>query len=54
LVLEQGLRAADIPLKANKEALKESAPGKWRSYLVGVWQRRQKVTRKCETCMRAN
>lgn len=40
--LEQGLRAADIPLKASKEALKESAPGKWRSYLVGVWQRRQK------------
>ena len=40
--LEQGLRAANIPLKASKEAWKASAPGKWRSYLVGVWQRRQK------------
>ena len=40
--LEAGLRAANIPLKASKEALKESAPAKWRSYLVGVWQRRQK------------
>jgi hypothetical protein len=40
--LEQGLRAADVPLKASKEALKATAPHKWRSYLVGVWQRRQK------------
>jgi hypothetical protein len=40
--LEQGLRAADVPLKASKEALKTTAPHKWRSYLVGVWQRRQK------------
>jgi hypothetical protein len=40
--LEHGLRAAGIPLKASKESLKESAPPKWRSYLVGVWQRRQK------------
>jgi hypothetical protein len=40
--LEQGLRAADVPLKASKEALKETDPRKWRSYLVGVWQRRQK------------
>jgi hypothetical protein len=39
--LEQGLRAANIALKASKEALKESVPAKWRSYLVGVWQRRQ-------------
>jgi hypothetical protein len=39
--LEQGLRAAGIPLKASKESLKESAPHKWRSYIVGVWQRRQ-------------
>ena len=40
--LEQGLRAAKIPLKASKEALKETAPAKWRGYLLGVWQRRQK------------
>lgn len=40
--LEQGLRAAGIPLKASKEAWKESTPAKWRSYLVGVWLRRQK------------
>jgi hypothetical protein len=40
--LEAGLRAAGIPLKASKESLKTSAPPKWRSYLVGVWQRRQK------------
>ena len=40
--LEQGLRTANVPLKASKEALKESAPNKWRSYLIGVWQRRQK------------
>lgn len=40
--LEAGLRAAGIPLKASKESLKSEAPAKWRSYLVGVWQRRQK------------
>jgi len=40
--LEQGLRAAHVPLKASKEALKESDPAKWRGYLLGVWQRRQK------------
>jgi hypothetical protein len=40
--LEQGLRAAGIPLKADKEAWKDTAPNKWRSYLLGVWQRRQK------------
>jgi hypothetical protein len=39
--LEQGLRAANVPIKASKEAWKESAPAKWRSYLIGVWQRRQ-------------
>lgn len=39
--LEQGLRAAQIPLKASKDSLKESAPVKWRGYLLGVWQRRQ-------------
>jgi hypothetical protein len=40
--LEQGVRAAKIPLKASKEALKETDPAKWRGYLLGVWQRRQK------------
>jgi hypothetical protein len=40
--LEQGLRAAGIPLKAGKASLKESDPRKWRGYVLGVWQRRQK------------
>lgn len=40
--LEEGLRAAKIPLRVDKETLKESEPAKWRSYLTGVWQRRQK------------
>jgi hypothetical protein len=40
--LEQGLRAAQVPLKASKTTLKESDPAKWRGYLLGVWQRRQK------------
>lgn len=42
-VLEQGMRKAEVPLKASKEALKESDPQKWRGYLLGVWQRRQKA-----------
>lgn len=41
LKLEQGLRTANVPLKANKEALKVTAPDKWRSYLIGVWGRQQ-------------
>jgi hypothetical protein len=40
--LEDGLRAAGIPLKADKEAWKESAPRKWRSYLVRACRRRLK------------
>jgi len=40
--LEAGLRAAQVPLKASKEAWKVSEPRKWRSYLLGVWQRQQK------------
>lgn len=40
--LEQGLRTADVPLKASKESLKETDPRAWRGYLLGVWQRRQK------------
>lgn len=40
--LEAGLVAAGIPLKDGKQGLKEAAPEKWRSYLVGVWRRHQK------------
>jgi hypothetical protein len=40
--LEQGLRAAQVPLKASKEKLKASDPAKWRGYVLGVWQRQQK------------
>jgi hypothetical protein len=40
--LEEGMRAAGVPLKASKAVLKESEPHKWRSYLLGVWKRRQK------------
>jgi hypothetical protein len=40
--LEAGMRAAQIPIKASKEALKDTDPQKWRGYLLGVWQRRQK------------
>lgn len=39
--LEQGLREAGVPIKASKEPLKEKAPAKWRSYLIGVWKRRR-------------
>jgi len=40
--LEVGLRESHIPLKASKEKWKESDPRKWRSYVLGVWQRQQK------------
>jgi hypothetical protein len=40
--LEEGLRTAQVPLKASKEPLKASDPRKWRGYLLGVWQRQQK------------
>lgn len=40
--IEQGLRAANIKLKASKLALKESNPAKWRQYLLGVWRRNLK------------
>jgi len=40
--LEAGLVAAGIPLKDSKQVLKEEAPEKWRSYLLGVWRRHQK------------
>jgi hypothetical protein len=39
--LEQGLLAAGVKLKDSKRALKDSAPHKWRQYLLGVWRRSQ-------------
>jgi len=39
--LEEGLRAAGIPLKASKQTLKTTAPHKWRNYLQGRWRRHQ-------------
>ena len=39
--LEAGMRAAGAPIKKSKEAMKESAPAKWRSYLISVWKRRR-------------
>ena len=39
--LEVGLKAAGIRLRAGKYRLKENDPKKWRSYLLGVWQRHQ-------------
>jgi hypothetical protein len=41
--LEQGMRAAHVPIKASKEALKENDPQKWRSYLIHLWQRQRKA-----------
>jgi len=40
-MIEQGLQAAGIRLRAGKFALKESDPKKWRQYLLGVWSRNQ-------------
>jgi len=39
--LEAGLKAAGIPLRESKYALKETAPKKWRNYLLGLWRRHQ-------------
>jgi len=52
--LEEGLRAAQVPLKASKEPLKESDPRKWRGYLLGVWQRQQKKPQVYANCMTAS
>ena len=41
--LEQGLRAAEVAIQSKKESLKETAPHKWRAYLIGVWERRQRA-----------
>lgn len=40
--LEVGLKGAGIKLREGKNVLKENDPKKWRSYLLGVWQRNQK------------
>jgi hypothetical protein len=37
--LEQGLRVAGVKIKDNKQGLKETAPHKWRQYLLGLWRR---------------
>lgn len=37
--IESGLLQADVKLKEQKLALKESNPKKWRQYLLGVWSR---------------
>ncbi|MEZ4728417.1 MAG: transposase [Caldilineaceae bacterium] len=39
--IEAGLVAANVPLKASKQSLKQSAPLQWRQYLLGVWRRNQ-------------
>jgi hypothetical protein len=39
--LEQGLVAAGLRLKESKQALKVTAPHKWRNYLQGLWRRHQ-------------
>jgi hypothetical protein len=39
--IEQGLQEANICLRESKFELKESAPKKWRQYLLGVWSRNQ-------------
>jgi hypothetical protein len=52
--LEHGLRTAGIPLKANKEPWKTTAPQKWRGYLLGVWQRRQKGHPELRTLYQSN
>lgn len=37
--LEQGLQAAGGKIKDSKRGLKETAPHKWRQYLLGLWRR---------------
>lgn len=39
--LESGLRDAGIPIRKNKEDLKEKDPKKWRNYLLNLWRRHQ-------------
>jgi DDE superfamily endonuclease len=39
--LEGGLKAAGVPIRASKYALKQDDPQKWRHYLLGLWRRHQ-------------
>ena len=39
--LEAGLKAAGVPIRQGKYALKESDPQKWRHYLMNLWRRHQ-------------
>lgn len=39
--LEEGLKKADLSLRASKYPLKQSDPKKWRNYLLGLWRRHQ-------------
>jgi hypothetical protein len=39
--VEQGLLAAGVRLKESKRALKQTAPDKWRQYLISLWRRKQ-------------
>lgn len=40
--LEAGLVSAGVKIKESKLLLKETAPHKWRQYLLGLWRRNQK------------
>jgi hypothetical protein len=42
LKLEAGLISAGVKIKESKLSLKETAPHKWRQYLLGLWRRNQK------------
>jgi hypothetical protein len=39
--LEAGLKAAGVPIRKHKYALKASEPKKWRNYLLHLWRRHQ-------------
>jgi DDE superfamily endonuclease len=39
--LEAGLRAAGVPIRQSKYALKAPKPKQWRNYLLGLWRRHQ-------------
>ncbi len=40
-VLEAGLNATGVPIRASKYPLKERDPQKWRQYLLNLWRRHQ-------------
>ena len=39
--IEAGLKAAGVPIRQSKLALKQANPKKWRQYLLGLWRRKQ-------------